>query len=253
VSTDVTFGASTSFKRGDGVVDSDHPLASQSAMSHLLALLSTAGNLSHLQAAVQNLVIEHMRVRNGGRLLSLSSSPRSKSHYRQVPIAREEGVEVKEDTEVVAENAVRLQIYLLVYKLFYISRCTLHSPPPPVESETDEDPQAPTQGVEDLRETVPSETQLDESTEAVLKTEVEPHLDADDSTAVDPVSAEVPHLHINSFRLYLLKVGATLARHACYVTFYIAFSAVQAWQCFWEHFQQLRWHACPTSDAGHLI
>lgn len=45
--------------------------------------------------------------------------------------------------------------------------------------------QAPTQGVEDVREIVPSEAQLDESIEVVLKTEVEPKLDADDGAALD--------------------------------------------------------------------
>lgn len=45
-------------------------------------------------------------------------------------------------------------------------------------------------GGKDLRETVPSETQLDESIEAVLNTELEPGLDAYDSTAADTVSAK---------------------------------------------------------------
>jgi len=36
-----------------------------------------------------------------------------------------------------------------------------------------------------------------------------------------------------------------MARHGRYVTFYIAQSAAQAWQRFWEYFQQLRWHTVP--------
>lgn len=169
--------------------------------------------------------------------MSLSSSPRSKSHYRQLPISREEVVEIKEDAEVGVDDAVRLQIYLLVSSFFTSVGvpCIVHSRRWSLKPVRFARVYA---GGTDLRVTVPSETQLDESMEAVLKTEVELNLHADDSTAADTVSAVVPHLQINSSRLHLLNVGATLARHAGYVSFYITLSAVQALQCLRKQFQQ---------------
>ena len=158
--------------------------------------------------------------------LSFSSSPRAKSHYRNVPIAREDIAEADEDAEIQAENAVRLQVYLLVYQLLHISRCLLHSPPPPVGAEPDE--MAPL--AEGLHDTGPqssgTEAALDESTDAFSETARE--ADGGAATDTDSSSSERPHMHLRTFRLQVLKVGATLARHARYVTFYIALSAVQA-------------------------
>ena len=176
--------------------------------------------------------------------LSLPSSPRPKSHYRQAPIVREEAPEAEESAQapkIRAENEAYLLIQLLAYQLLHIARSLYHSPPPPVASESDAD--LPPQRTAELREAVPSGTPLDESPDPVSETAVDSSPHAQDNTA--PISEEAPHLHIHSFRLQLLKVGASLARHGRYVTFYIAASAVQAWQRFWKHFQQLRWHTVP--------
>ncbi len=168
--------------------------------------------------------------------LSFSSSPRAKSHYRNVSIEREDIAETD-------ENVVRLQVYMLVYQILHISQCLLHSPPPPVGSKPDE--MAPL--AEGLHDTGPrssgTETALDESTDAFSETAMEA---AGRSAAdTDSSSSELPHMHLRTFRLQVLKVGATLARHARYVTFYIALSAVQAWKRFWEHLRQLHWLSVP--------
>ena len=146
--------------------------------------------------------------------LSLSSSPRPKSHYRQNPIEREPPSH-DDAASIRPENIVRLFLYLLTYQLLHIARELFHGPPP---MEADEDLQAPT---------------------------MDSPQNAEDRTPLEPMEAEEPRLHIHSFRLYLLKIGATLTRHGRYATFSIAKSAVQAWQRFWNHFQQLRWHAVP--------
>ncbi len=175
--------------------------------------------------------------------LSFSSSPRAKSHYRNVPIAREDIAEADEDAEVQAENAVRLQVYMLVYQLLHISRCLLHSPPPPVGSEPDEMALL-AEGLHDTgSQSSGTEAALDESTDAFSETAME----ADGSAVADTdsSSSERPHIHLRTFRLQVLKVGATLARHARYVTFYIALSAVQAWKRFWERLRQLHWQSVP--------
>ncbi len=165
---------------------------------------------------------------------SLSSSPRPKSHYRQRPIERT--YEVDPDAEVGAENDVRLQVYMLAYQLLHISRCNLHSPPPPLDEtpSSEQTPPAPTQCAQGLRQTNLPGAVLDESTGGALETEDSPDPDREEA-----------HMHIRRFRLCVLKVGATIARHGRYVTFYIAQSAVQAWKRFLEHFQQLQWYTIP--------
>ncbi len=50
----------------------------------------------------------------------------------------------------------------------------------------------------------------------------------------------------SNLQLRLLKVGATIARHGCYVTFYIAASAVQMWTRLWAHLQKLHWQPLPN-------
>ena len=126
---------------------------------------------------------------------------------------------------------MRLQVYMLVYQLLHISRCLLHSPPPPVGSEPDE--MAPL--AEGLHDTGPrssgTEAALDESTDAFSETTME--ADGHSATDTDSSSSELPHMHLRTFRLQVLKVGATLAHHARYVTFCIALSTVQAWKRFW--------------------
>ncbi len=81
-------------------------------------------------------------------------------------------------------------------------------------------PPAPTQCAEELRQTnLPGiEAVLDESTGGALET------DAQD------LDRQETHIHIRLFRLCVLKVGATMARHGRYVTFYVAQSAVQTWK-----------------------
>jgi len=132
---------------------------------------------------------------------------------------------------------------MLVYQLLHISRCLLHSQTPPVGSEPDE--MAPL--AEGLHDTGPqssgTEAALDESTDVFSETAME--ADGSAATDTDSSASELPHMHLRTFRLQVLKVGATLARHARYVTFYIALSAVQAWTRFWAHLQQLHWQSVP--------
>ncbi len=73
--------------------------------------------------------------------LSLSSSPRPKSHDRQNPVERGTGLAKEELGEVGIANAVRLQVSLLVYMLMHIARDIYHSPPQAEECETEESPQ----------------------------------------------------------------------------------------------------------------
>ena len=138
---------------------------------------------------------------------------------------------------------MRLQVYMLVYQLLHISRCLLHSPPPPVGSEPDE--MAPL--AEGLHDTGPrssgTEAALDESTDAFSETTMEAV--GSSATDTDSSSSELPHMHLRTFRLQVLKVGATLAHHARYVAFYIALSAAQAWKRSWEQLRPLHWQSVP--------
>ena len=169
--------------------------------------------------------------------LSLSSSPRPKSHYRKVAIEHTEDAEADDDARVGAENAARLQLYMLAYELLHISRCLHHSPAPPVEV-TDEAPAVQRDG--DLPDAALSQAESpDESAEAV------PERETDQTQEPTPAASPPPHLHIRTFRLQVLKVGATLARHSRYATFYIAQSAVKAWKRLWKHLEPLRWHTLP--------
>ena len=138
--------------------------------------------------------------------LSLPSSPRPKSHYRQVPIVREEAPEAEasaREPEIRAENEAYLLIQLLVYQLIHIARSLYHSPPPPLEPEPDEEP--PMQRTADLCEAAPSGTPLEESLDLVPETAMDSSASVQESTAL--IAEEAPHLHIHSFRLQLLKVG----------------------------------------------
>jgi len=63
----------------------------------------------------------------------------------------------------------------------------------------------------------------------------------------DPILEAEPHMHIRTFKLQVLKVGAFIVRHGRYITFRIAHTAVQAWKQFWGHFQKLHWQALPDS------
>jgi len=111
---------------------------------------------------------------------------------------------------------------MLVYQLLHIGRCTLHSSPPA------EDVEIPVQ---------PSELDEDAAVEVMTESSADLHLDANQQTR---------HLHIRTFRLYVLKVGATIVRHGRYLIFRIAQSAVAAWRQFWNHFQELHWSALPN-------
>ncbi len=60
-----------------------------------------------------------------------------------------------------------------------------------------------------------------------------------------PVAEKKPHMHIRSFILQRLKVGATIARSGCYIKVRIAYTAVDAWKQFWDNFEKLKWKAAP--------
>ena len=94
---------------------------------------------------------------------SLSSSPRPKSHYRQVPIPRQEEAqeESKDKGAVGMENAGRLQLGMLVYQLLHIARCTLHSTP-----QTEEPDGAPVQSSE-----LPSDSRVNPEPTVETRTE----------------------------------------------------------------------------------
>jgi len=64
---------------------------------------------------------------------------------------------------------------------------------------------------------------------------------------VAPVLEEEPHMHIRTFKLQVLKVGAFIVRHDRTITFRIAHTAEQAWRQFWDHLQQLHWQALPDA------
>ncbi|MXW15746.1 MAG: IS1380 family transposase [Rhodothermaceae bacterium] len=165
---------------------------------------------------------------------SLSSSPRPKSHYRETPIERPPLSHNDADAAPIRpENIVRLFLYLLTYQLLHIARDPFHAAAPPMEAAPQADRQVP----------APSESRLDESGELVPTMGASATGEA--PAPPDPVEAEAPRLHLHSFRLYLLKIGATLARHGRYAIFSIAKSAEPMWQRFWDHFQPLRWYVIP--------
>ncbi len=98
-------------------------------------------------------------------------------------------------------------------------------------------------------ERVPVMPETDVNLNASLKINTETMVDdaqnMDDSIGVDSKPKHTPHMQIHTFRLHLLKVGATIARHSRYVTFSIALSAEQLWIRFWDHLLRLRWHCLP--------
>ena len=59
--------------------------------------------------------------------MALSSSPRPKTHYRGLPIPRKEEAQ-PEETPFYAHNEVLLQLYLLVYEVLHLGRCTMKQP-----------------------------------------------------------------------------------------------------------------------------
>ena len=52
-----------------------------------------------------------------------------------------------------------------------------------------------------------------------------------------------PYMHISTFRLRVLKVGAKVARHARYIPIHACSTALHAWQRFLNHFKQFHWHS----------
>ena len=187
--------------------------------------------------------------------LLLLSSPRPKSHYHNNPVKREEdtGVEGKEDqgqpdadkrtqdpstakgkenkkyAEIRPENIARLLIFLLVYQLLHIARRTLQG--------------ASSEDVSPAKESRPDSLKA-ASNESVRVATIIREIDIADRTAVEE-EAEGRELQIRTFRLEVLKVGATLTRHGRYVTFYIAHTAIAAWERFWTHFEPFHWTALP--------
>ena len=205
----------------------------------------------------------------------LSSTERPKEHYRGHKIIREQEPETVEETEVRSENTVRLLSVLYAYQMMHIGRCLQHSPAPemipneeriPVISDTEVDLDTSlktsietrvddAQNTDDRIVVVPSteikpvasatDADLDASLKINTETMVDDTQDMDDRTQVDSKPKHTPYMQTNTFRLHLLKVGATIARHSRYVTFSIALSAEQLWICFWDHLLRLRWHCLP--------
>ncbi len=165
----------------------------------------------------------------------LSSTERPKEHYRGHKIIREQEPETVEEREVRRENAVRLLSVLYAYQIMHIGRCLQHSSAPEVVPNVERSP-------------VTSDTEVHQDTSLKISTEtmmVDDTQNTDASTEVDSKLKHTPHMQITTFRLHLLKVGATLARHSRYVTFSIALSAEQLWIRFWDHLLRLRWHCLP--------
>ena len=61
--------------------------------------------------------------------MSLSSSPRAKSHYRNRIIKRKEQAEQTASGAVRAQNAAKLQLFMLTYQLLHVGRSVWHSVP----------------------------------------------------------------------------------------------------------------------------
>ena len=80
------------------------------------------------------------------------------------------------------------------------------------------------------------------SSESVMLEADTQEKDNADSRAVEEDDKE---MQIRTFRLEVLKVGALLVRHGRYVTFYIAHTAVAAWERFWTHFERFHWQTLP--------
>ncbi len=95
------------------------------------------------------------------------------------------------------------------------------------------------------RSPVTSDTEVHQDTSLKINTETMMVDDTQNTDASTEVVKHTPHMQITTFRLHLLKVGATLARHSRYVTFSIALSAEQLWIRFWDHLLRLRWHGLP--------
>ena len=202
----------------------------------------------------------------------LSSTERPKEHYRGYKIIREQEPETVEEREVRRENAVRLLSVLYAYQLMHIGRCLQHSPAPemmpneesvPVTSDTEVDLDTSlktnletmvddAQNTDDRIEVAPNtetkpvvsatEVHLDASLKVSKETMVDDTQNMDGSTEVDSKTKHTPYMQTNTFRLHLLKVGATIARHSRYVTFSIALSAEQLRIRFWDYLMRLRWH-----------
>ena len=80
------------------------------------------------------------------------------------------------------------------------------------------------------------------SSESVMLEADTQETDSADSRAVEEDDKE---MQIRTFRLEVLKVGALLVRHGRYVTFYIAHTAVAAWERFWTNFERFHWQTLP--------
>ena len=50
-------------------------------------------------------------------------------------------------------------------------------------------------------------------------------------------------MHINTFRLRILKVGAAIFKHARHIIFEFSASASEDWARFRNHLTRLRWHS----------
>ena len=254
--------------------------------------------------------------------MSLSSSPRAKSHYRNRIIQREEQEEQTEQAAsgtVRAQNAAMLQILMLVYQFLHIGRSVWHSAPgasaarpclaigdvpSSIEADTTAMPQEglvkpapaalPGQPAESLalpcaapqdresaagvnRSGAPVTPQAGKPREGTVRQadtvqqsnatpeQRPPPAAAPEGAAGDqrgglrpapasgiahgsPGNATIdaqqqePHMHIHTFRLRILKVGATISKHARYIIFEFSASASEDWARFRRHLPRLRWH-----------
>ena len=50
-------------------------------------------------------------------------------------------------------------------------------------------------------------------------------------------------MHINTFRLRILKVGTTIFKHARHINVAFSASASEDWARFRKHLSRLRWHS----------
>ena len=56
-------------------------------------------------------------------------------------------------------------------------------------------------------------------------------------SSLDALNENEPHMHISTFRLRVLTVGANISKHARYITIHACSAALHAWQRFLNHFK----------------
>ena len=164
--------------------------------------------------------------------LLLSSSPRPKSHYRNNPIERDDSTDT-EGTEVSRSPKRKRNTLRYTRRTTHDSKsiclCT--------NSFTSRGGPRRTHPLKmghrcRVKKICLTQTRLRPTNPSTLAT---------DSAGSRAVEEDDKELQIRTFRLEVLKVGATLVRHGRYVTFYIAHTAVVAWERFWTNFKRFHW------------